>query len=233
MVKEINPKDTKREAAFDYWKSAAMPMTTICKTLDVSRLISVSQKHKYRFNMMMCWCVSRAAAQMEEFYTLPVGEVLMKYDSLAIGTVVKTLEGNICTCDIPLCYSLDLFSREYLTLTRHVQNTGTSYNLNENYMVVDTTPLIDLDMDGIQSAYSPSDNNPCLVWGKFRRRFFKTVLPISFRFHHTQMDESHAAMFLNFLQQEINKVTPPPLPTSTVSLSMPVPPPPEPVEPTE
>ena len=33
-----------------------------------------------------------------------------------------------------------------------------------------------------------------------RRGFFHTTLPISFLFHHVQMDGSHAARFLELLQ---------------------------------
>jgi chloramphenicol O-acetyltransferase len=40
-----------------------------------------------------------------------------------------------------------------------------------------------------------------------RNHWFKTTLPISFQFHHTQMDGAHAAKFLADLQNEINRYT--------------------------
>ena len=43
-----------------------------------------------------------------------------------------------------------------------------------------------------------------LAWGKYRRGLFKTTLPISFQFHHAQMDGFEAARFLNGLQETIN-----------------------------
>ncbi|WP_298639249.1 hypothetical protein [uncultured Prevotella sp.] len=39
-----------------------------------------------------------------------------------------------------------------------------------------------------------------LMWGSYRRGFFRTTLPISFQSHHVQMDGSHAARFLELLQ---------------------------------
>ena len=42
-----------------------------------------------------------------------------------------------------------------------------------------------------------------MIWGKYRKRFWKTRLPISFQFHHTQMDGGHAAQFLEKLQETI------------------------------
>ena len=40
--------------------------------------------------------------------------------------------------------------------------------------------------------------------GKYRKRWFRYELPISFQFHHTQMDGAHAGRFLENLQHAIN-----------------------------
>ena len=54
--------------------------------------------------------------------------------------------------------------------------------------------------------YSGIFNNPFMIWGKYKRRWLKTTLTISFQFHHVQMDGAHAAKFLNNLQTEINNL---------------------------
>lgn len=82
MMQEINPKDTTRAYAFEMWMKAPMPMVTHIKTLDVSRLRSISRKRGLKFNMLMCWCIGKAASQVKEFYMLPVGNKLIKYDSM-------------------------------------------------------------------------------------------------------------------------------------------------------
>ena len=46
-------------------------------------------------------------------------------------------------------------------------------------------------------------NNPFLIWGRYRRGLFRTTLPLSFQFHHTQMDGVHAGRFLQRLQEDI------------------------------
>lgn len=46
-------------------------------------------------------------------------------------------------------------------------------------------------------------NNPFLIWGRYRRGLFRTTLPLSFQFHHTQMDGAHAGQFLQRLQGTI------------------------------
>ena len=47
-------------------------------------------------------------------------------------------------------------------------------------------------------------NNPFLVWGRYKRRWFRTMLTISLQFHHSQFDGRQAALFLERLQQTLN-----------------------------
>ena len=82
MVREIDPERSRRAAAFALWNRAPMPMVTLMKTLDVTRLVRLSRRRGYKINMLLCWCVGRAAARMEDFYLLPVGDKLMEYDRL-------------------------------------------------------------------------------------------------------------------------------------------------------
>ena len=44
--------------------------------------------------MLLCWCIGRAASQVEEFFTLPVDGKLVRYDKLAISTVVSLPDGG-------------------------------------------------------------------------------------------------------------------------------------------
>ena len=46
MPKEVNPKDTKRAAAYELWMKARNPMVTFFKTLDVTNLLRISKKRK-------------------------------------------------------------------------------------------------------------------------------------------------------------------------------------------
>lgn len=207
MVKEIEPKQTKRAEAFKLWMQAPMPMVTLFKTLDVTRLAKVSRKYGCKFNMLMCWCIGKAASQTEEFYMLPVGDKFMQYDKLAINLVVTTKDGGINTCDIPFSNRLKQFSKDYLTLTKRVYDTCQTYSLGEDYMVIGTSALAMYDIDGAVNIYAGFYNNPFLIWGKIRKKVFRKKLLISFQFHHTQMDGVPAAQFLECLQNEINKLS--------------------------
>lgn len=201
-MEELDPKQTRRAAAFELWMKAPMPMVTLVKTLDVTSLVRLSRRG-LKFNMLLCWCIGRAASRIEEFYTLPVGDKLVRYGNLAVNTVAALADGGIATCDVPFSESLDQFQRDYRILTARVRETGEPYDLNGDYMVIGASALPQTEIDGAVNIYAGFYNNPFLVWGKYRKKLWRATLPVSFQFHHTQMDGGHAARFLEDLQEEI------------------------------
>ena len=203
MMQEVNPKETTRAYAFDMWMKAPMPMVTLIKTLDVSRLRRISRRRGLKFNMTMCWCIGKAATQIKEFYMLPVGDKLMQYDTIAVNTIVANRDGEVSSCDIPYSDNLDKFNADYLRLTRQVAENCENHDITDS-MVIGTSALAQYNIDGAIGMYSGIFNNPFMIWGRYRRNWFKTYLTVSFQFHHTQMDGAHAARFLDYLQKEIN-----------------------------
>ena len=204
-MQEVNPVETTRAYAFEMWMKAPMPMVTLFKTLDVTRLRRISRRRGLKFNMLMCWCIGRAASQVKEFYLLPVGGKLMRYDSIAVNTIVLNREGEVSSCDIVYTDDLAVFNADYLRLTSQVADTCVNHDIIDS-MVIGTSALAQYDIDGAVGMYSDIFNNPFLIWGRYRKGFFKTRLTVSFQFHHTQMDGAHAARFLNVLQKEISTV---------------------------
>lgn len=201
-MQEINPQETTRAYAFEMWMKAPMPMVTLIKTLDVTRLRRISRKHGLKFNMLMCWCIGKAASQIKEFYMLPVGDKLIRYDSIAVNTIVANSEGEVSSCDIPFSDSLSQFNADYLRLTRHVAETCKNHDITDS-MVIGTSALAQYDIDGAVGMYSGIFNNPFIIWGAYRKSWVRTSLTVSFQFHHTQMDGAHGARFLNLLQTEL------------------------------
>ena len=203
MMKEIDPKETSRACAFELWMKAPMPMVTFFKSLNVSRLIKISRKSKLKFNMLMCYCIGKAASGIKEFYLLPVGGKLLQYDSIAVNTIVANKDGEISSCDIPFSDDLSQFNKEYLLLTKQVSESCVNHDLTQS-LVIGTSALVQYEIDGAVGMYSGIFNNPFLIWGKYKRRLFKTTLLVSFQFHHTQMDGYHASLFLDELQKQID-----------------------------
>ena len=205
-MKEVNPQETTRAYAFEMWMKAPNPMVTFIKTLDITRLVKVSRHKRLKFNMLLDWCIGKAAKSVKEFYMLPVGEKLIQYDSIAVNTIVKNKTGEVSSCDILFHDNLSDFNAEYLKYTAQVAETCQDRDLSNDSMVIGTSAIIDTEIDGAVGMNSGIFNNPFIIWGRYKKKFFRYYLTLSFQFHHTQMDGAHAGRFLANLQEEINNL---------------------------
>lgn len=177
MKQEINPQDTARAQAFELWMSSPMPMVTLVKTLDVTHLRRLSKHKGLSFNMLMCWCIGKAASSIEEFYTLPEQGRLFRFDRLAINVIVANAKGGINSCDIPFTDKLESFDQDYQKLTRNTAVNCESTFL-EDSMIVGTSALVQTELDCIVNQYTDKFCNPMVMWGK-DRSFLKIFKPLS------------------------------------------------------
>ena len=205
-MREIDPKTTNRAKAFELWSKAAMPMVTMTKTFDITRLRRIAKRKGVKFNILMCYAVVKAASEFKEFYMLPVGDKLMEYDNLAINTIVMTKDGGINTCDIPFSDDIHQFEVDYLRITQLAQTSADDVVLGDDYMVIGSSALTKCELDSVVNVYAGFWNNPFVVWSKYRKGWFKTTLSLSFQFHHTQMDGPISTGFLNRLQEVMNRL---------------------------
>ena len=180
-------------------------MVTFFKTLDVTLLVRFSHKRGLKFNMLLCWCIGKAASEIKEFYLLPVGRELLQYDSIAVNTIVKNKTGEVGSCDVPFSTDLAQFSADYLRLTHEVSESCENHDLPGS-MVIGTSAIVDTEIDGAVGMNSGIFNNPFIIWGKYHKGLFRITLKLSFQFHHTQMDGAHAGRFLARLQETINRI---------------------------
>lgn len=205
-MREVDPKTTNRAKAFELWMNATMPMVTMTKTFDVTRLLRLAKRKSVKFNMLMCYAVVKAASSFREFYMLPVKDKLMEYDNIAINTIVMTKDGGINTCDIPFSDDIRQFEADYLRITTLAQQSTEDVVLGDDYMVIGSSALTKCELDSVVNVYAGFWNNPFVVWSKYRKGVFKTTLSLSFQFHHTQMDGPISTGFLNRLQEVINTI---------------------------
>ena len=205
MKQEIDPRQTARADAFELWMSSPMPMVTLTKTLDVTRLVKISRRSGMKFNLLMCYCIGKAASMMDEFYLLPEKGLLFKYDRLAINVIVNNVAGGINSCDIPYTDDLEKFGLDYMNLTQSAVTSRQS-TFVEDAMVIGTSAMTATELDCIVNQYTDQFCNPMVMWGKYHKGWMKTTLPISFQFHHVQMDGGHAARFLSNLQTLIKSI---------------------------
>ena len=206
MTKELNPKDTTRSMAYELWMKAPNPMVTFFKTLDVTNLIRISKRNGMKFNMLLDYCIGKAAVGVKEFYILPVSEKLIQYDKIAVNTIVKNKDGEVSSCDILYVEDLEEYNKQYLKYTVQVAENCQDRDLSNDSMVIGTSAIIDTELDGAVGMNSGIFNNPFIIWGRYKKKWFRYYLTLSFQFHHTQMDGAHAGRFLANLQNEISSL---------------------------
>ena len=205
MKQKIDPKNTSRAQAFELRMKSPMPMVTLTKTFDVTQLRKVSRRRGVKFNMLLCWCIGKVASRIEEFYLLPEQGKLYKYDRLAINVIVNNNEGGINSCDILYTNDLEQFGQDYMALTQSASMLCQS-SVIDDAMVIGTSAMVATELDCIVNQYCSQFSNPMVMWGRYRKGWLRTTLPISFQFHHVQMDGGHAARFLEELQKTINTI---------------------------
>ncbi len=154
--------------------------------------------------MLLCWCIGKAASQIEEFYLLPVKDKLFEYDEFAINVIVKNKRGGINSCDIPYNDNLETFNNDYKILTQKTADSCESI-FKEDSMIIGTSAMVATELECIVNQFTDKFLNPMVMWGKYRKKWIKTLLPISFQFHHVQMDGGDAAQFLELLQKVIKE----------------------------
>ena len=205
MKQEVNPQETSRADAFELWMTSPMPMVTLTKTFNVSNILKLSKGTGTKFNALLCWCIGKTASQMEVFYTLPEQDKLFKYDRIAINVIVNNRKGGINSCDIPFTEDITKFSHAYNMLTAQTSDECKS-SFIEDAMIIGTSAMTQTELDCIVNQYTDKFSNPMVMWGKYRKHWLKTTLPVSFQFHHVQMDGGHGATFLDLLQKEISNL---------------------------
>ena len=205
MKTENNPSETSRAKAFEYWMKSPMPMVTVVKTFDVTNMCRVSKRKGVKFNMLLSWCIGKAASKVDEFLTLPEGDKLFRYDHLAINTIFNDKNGALCFCDIHYSDDLQSFNNDYISISKSAIESCKNI-LDEGAAIVGTSAVTGTELDCIVNQYSGVYNNPFLSWGRYRKHWFKVTLPISFQFHHIQMDGGHASHFLEELQAAIREL---------------------------
>lgn len=144
--------------------------------------------------MLLCWCIGKAASEIKEFYLIPVEGKLLKYDELAINTIVKNKKGGITSCDIPFNSCIKKFNEDYFFLTEKVIQSCENHDLND-YMLIGTSAVINTEIYEVVGMNSEIFNNPFVFWGKYNIRLFKTTLTVSFKSSYSDGRFSRRGIF--------------------------------------
>lgn len=186
------------------WHADGMPMCTIVHTVNITRLVRYAKKHGLKLNMLMAWCIGKAASAVPEFHNVVKGDMFCHSDELAVQVIVKNRKGVINFCDIPFGDDISVFSEHYLANTRMVYEQCDHY-LMEDRNIIGTSTLTGCTIDVAVNQYVPAWTNPFLVWGAYTKTWWgRCTVPISLQFNHIQMDGGHVVDFFCNMEKAIS-----------------------------
>ena len=204
MMFEIDPELTPRTQSYNDFINAPMPMVTLFKTIDVTRLVKKSRQG-YKYNMLMCYCIGQAAKQIPEMLFQIREKTMLKYGKFAIDVIVGTKSGALGYCDVPVVDDIEEFNRLYLERTAAVRDSGENMDITDSSIIC-TSALVKYDIDGVVNLYHTIYDHPFLAWGKSTRQWFRTKQKLSFQWHHVIMDGVHACRFLEEIERAIGRL---------------------------
>ena len=147
MAREINPKDTSRAMAFELWMQAPNPMVTFFKTIDVTNLIRISKKKHLKFNMLLDYCIGKAAVDVKEFYLLPVG----------VGKTHMAIAAGVKACNLGYKTKFYTVTELVLKLAEARKNGTLEKLLRElrglDLLILDEWGYVPVDKDGSQLLF--------------------------------------------------------------------------------
>ncbi len=129
-------------------------------------LIKVSKNRGMKFNMLLDFCIGKGCCFSKRILFIACGETkLIQYDKLAVNTIVANKDGEVSSCDIAYTDSLEKFNADYLRYTTEVHNTCIDHDLSDEYMVIGTSAIVNVELDGAVGMNSGIFNNPFMIWG--------------------------------------------------------------------
>ena len=207
MKKVITPAEAGRELEYGYWINNRMPMVHITVTFDVTRLVRRHRRDKrMKMNILMCYCIVKAAQQVKEMHTQVSGKEMIWSDKINVQTILKDKNGQLRFADLPCTDTLEVFADNYYRISKEVWDTCEHHLDPEGHFVGTSCASTTLPLDSIQNQCNEDFMIPFLMWGAYRKCFpWRYKLPISLQFHHVQMNGSEAVRFMELIQEEMNK----------------------------
>lgn len=203
-MRKILASESERAMQYNQWKDAPLPMVTVGRVFDITRLVKRSKREKRKLNMLLCHAIGMAAKDIPQFYTVLNGDCFDVFDELAIQVIVDCGGDRIRYCDVPFSENIEDFERDYNSYINRVRETKEHLTTTDR-AEIDTSAVVSTELDTVSNQYA-GRNNPFLCWGKYRRNWLgRCSVQIFLHFNHIQMDGYHIAAFYNRLQAIINR----------------------------
>lgn len=203
MIKKlVNVNKLDRRGNYSRYINHPYPIGVITSTIDVSKLVRLSQETKHKFNAMLCYCIAKAAYEIPEcHYRIWKGQ-LYYYQKVSLTGILKGKNKTLPAVVWDFYPTFKEFESNYLKTNKKAIASGQSNWTSDDSVLIATSAIPNREIDSANISLDPQTTISILTWGKYRS---DGSLPISYRFHHSLFDGIQIGDFFNNLQRKIDK----------------------------
>lgn len=178
------------------------PHNSVCVSgeFDITKIFKYSKKG-HKLNCIMLYCIQQAANKIEDFHYKIKNKELHYSEKVLTCSVAKGKDDSLYYITYPHQNNYSNFEKQYIELNNYAYNNCEHYWLKEEAKI-STSAMVGFPFLSISSDVQSDYSNHYMLWGNYRKKFFKVKLNISFKFHHALLDGEMAVMFFNKLQEE-------------------------------
>ena len=208
MKKIITPAEAGRELEYDRWAKGVMPMMHVTVTLDFTHLIRYCKKHKeIPVHAATCYCIGRAADKIRECHLLVTDDGFVWSDIINTQTVIKDKKGDLRYVEFAPKETLSEYAVQYRQVIKEAREKCEHHFLGDGICIGTSCASTRLVIDSCANQYTGDFNNLFLMWGAFRRTFFRRYkLAMTVQFHHVQINGGEICLLFENIQDEINSL---------------------------
>ena len=198
----VDVKKYKFKDMFERFIKEKNPAMCVSGCFDVTSIFKLKDKH--RFNVMMCYCVAKAAQNIEEFhYSIGADKKLYFYSNVKINFGVKAKDGIPYWGDVVYNDSFTDFAKEYERVRKYCYQNCKYYQV-DNGALLSTSAVTNYPFTSFSIANSDVFWDSFLLWGQYYEDKKRIKLNMTLRFHHAILDVEHVGNFFNELQKQFD-----------------------------
>ncbi len=177
-----------RQKHFDFWSEYTNPFWAATFHLDVERLKGYCQEQGYPVYLNLCYFMTRAMREIEDFRYRLQGGRLVLYDEIHPGLVIPAPGGLFTFADYTYHPDVAIFNRRARKVSEEA-GSGVELGEPEHRNGIWFTALPKVPFTSFTHATrGPTDSEPRVAFGKFTERAGKLSVPVGIQVNHRLVD---------------------------------------------
>ncbi|MBR7149177.1 MAG: chloramphenicol acetyltransferase CAT [Firmicutes bacterium] len=201
----------RRGEIFYYFSKMAPTGYSLTVKLDVTKMKDVLDEHDLKFFPAYLWIVTKRLNQQEEFRIAVKDEQIGVYDHLT--PLYASFHEDDKTFSLMWTEYDDDFRTFYDAYVRNQEEYGDNHGVlaqtgmvpPPNAYTISAVPWIPFEHFAVHSYENKSYFFPSVEAGKFKWENHRLMMPLSLTCHHATTDGYHIKLFLEQLQDEMNR----------------------------